>query len=284
MTKKIKIGILNITLQPHSNGKYIKLFKDVFSSKTPIKIRGHYYGIVSILELNEEKKYFIGRFYRYTHIDKNEPWIDVSTTKQIVDKDGNPIPQIDESIQPNSKAIDFVFSVEDHRLIFDVKDIAHNSIKQFFENLFTTKKQKNSVTITVEQSSESLDEILSIYKLDKLEFFINKPNPDDISKLDGDIKQRLSKLNASQMRESYITDEYSSLKPDDELRQLLLLAISNGGVTTKGKDEEGKTILNSSENHPLEIVKGYNLKESTYLDALKTFGIEVISDIKSRLR
>lgn len=286
--KKLNLSVLNIVLHPHTHNKYIELLKEAFSCAKSIKIRGQYYGLpISIKEINEEEGYILGKFYRYTEIDKSKPWLDVNNASLILDDDGKAIPQVDDSKKPNSTEIFFVFLIRNHRLVYESNLISPNSIKDFFTNLFSqikfTSIKNNEITINIEQSHESIEEILKMYTINDLIIKIHKPNPDDISSMEDRIQTLLNNVQADEYKEEYTTKN-KTIVPDKDIKQKMLVAKSNGSVYAKGISIDGKIIKESTDEHPLIETKEYNTDNFTYIDALKNLSIIVVDNIMEKLR
>lgn len=282
--KQLKLSVLNIVLHPHTQKKYIELLKKSFSCKKSIQIRGQYYGLpMPIIEINNDEKYIIGKFYRYTEIDKNKPWLDIDKASLIVDDDGNAIPQIDDSKKPNSTEIFFIFSIKHHRLVYESNLISPRSIKKFFDNLFSQVKfdtiKNSDITINIEQSHESIEEILKMYSINELSIKIHKPNPDDIASMEDTIQTLLNNAQA----EEYSTKN-RTITPTQEIKQKMIVAKSNGSVFAKGKTIDGKSISESTDEHPLIETKEYNTDDFTYLGALKNLSLVVIDNIMDKLK
>ncbi|PLY08374.1 MAG: hypothetical protein C0625_01950 [Arcobacter sp.] len=288
--KILKLGAINIVQHPHTEEKqeYIELFEEIAKNPIPTKIRGQYYGLIDKVEVNRKEGFIFGKFYRYTNINKNSPWLNIKEKSPIVDDDGKAVQQVEDHIKPNLKEIYFYFIIKNHRLVFDSKIISPNSIKEFLRNVISNTDFKNikreSVNITVEQSAESLDEILNMYFISQIDLIIDRPNPDDISpNLETGVKRRLENMEADSYQQ-VIKSDHSSIKPDKELKDYMGVARSNGSVNVKGKDETGKSISESTESHSLEVKTSYNDGEETYLGAFKSRAFIVVSDIMEKLR
>lgn len=286
--KILRLGAINIVQHPHSEEKYIELFEEIAKEPRPTKIFGQYYGIIHSLEVNKEEGYIYGKFFRYTNINNNTPWINLNENSQIVDDDGDAVQQVEDHIKPNSKEIYFYFIIKNHRLVFDSKYISPNSIKEFLQNLILNTEfseiKKENVVVNVEQSEESLEEIFNIYSINQIDLLINRPNPDDLyDTLENGIKERLENMDADTYQQ-VIKSGQTSLNPDHELKGYMHVARSNGRVNVKGKDESGKTITESTESHPLEVKNSYNDGEESYLSAFKVRAFLVVSQIMEGLR
>lgn len=283
----IEINALNIVLKKHSDDNYISLLEQSFKHKFPVQVFGQYHAIPANLEINKEDGYIFGKFYRFTNINENQAWLDTKNISEIRDEDGKPIPQVDKALKPNSKEIYFIFIIKNHRLVFDSKYIAPSSMKNFFENLFKNATFKNisksEINITIEQSEESLEEIMKIKHISEIELKINRPNPDDISSLEGEVKARLTDMNADQFSQQ-IKAKDKNLKPDETFQQMMKVAISNGLVKAEGLNEADRKVVESTLSHPLKVLKTYNTEQTTYFDALKTYAFDIVKDIMSRMK
>jgi len=283
----IEINALNIVLKNHSNENYISLLEQAFNYTHSVKVFGQYHALPASLDIHRDEGYIFGKFYRFTNINENQAWLDTKKVTEIRDNDGKPIPQVDKALKPNSKEIYFIFIIENHRLIFDSKYIAPSSMKNFFENLFKNVTLKNisksEINITIEQSEESLEQIMKIKHISEIELEINRPNPDDISSLEGEVKARLTNMNADQFTQ-HIKAKDKNLKPDITFQQMMKVAISNGLVKAKGLNEGGKKVFESTLSHPLKVLKIYNTEQTTYFNALKIHAFDIVEDIINRMR
>lgn len=289
--KNLTLSAINVVQHPHSKERYIDLFKELNKNKNGIKILGQYYGQLSNIDINIEEGYIQGEIYRYTEINKNAPWLNIIEHSQILDEEGKPKLLVEEHFKPNSKKIYFYFIIKHHRLVFDKKEISPKFIKNFFENLIAntniSKKldiNKQSIKITVEQSAESLEKILELHHINKIDLVIHRPNPDDLSDdLENGMKLRLENMNADTYMET-IKSEHSSIEPDEILKKYMNVARSNGKVEVRGRNEAGKSITESTESHPLEVKTSYNQNIETYITAFKNHAFVLVSGIMDKIR
>lgn len=287
--KKLKLGVINIVLQPHSKERYIELIENAFKGKVGIKIFGQHYAMpVKIQEhdIKIEEGYILGKIHRYTEIDKDQPWLDIIDNKHITDENGKPIPQVDEDVKPNSKTVFFMFLIDSHRLVFDTDGITHNLMLNFFKSLFNKaplgRIRKEEVTVNLETSLETIEEMLAVYKINTVDILINKPNPDDLSSREGRVKEKLRKMHASEMS-VVVKSKDDELIPDEDTRILMNVAKSNGKVVLTGKDEEGKKVVESTESHPLTIIKEYT-DDIGYFGAMRHYSFEIVGRILNGMK
>ncbi len=289
--KNLTLSAINIVQHPHGKQRYINLFKELNKNKNGIKISGQYYGQLNRIEINTEEGYILGKIYRYTEINKNAPWLNIKENSQILDEDGNPKALVEEHLKPNSKEIYFYFIINNHRLVFDKGVISPKFIKNFFENLISNTEfpkeidiNKQSIKITIEQSAESLEKILKLHHINKIDLVINRPNPDDFyDDLENGMKLRLERMHADMYMQT-IKSEHASIEPDDILKKYMDVARSNGKVEVRGRNESGKSVTESTEYHPLEVKTSYNQNIETYLNAFKSRAFVLVSDIMKKIR
>jgi hypothetical protein len=283
--KLISLSALNIVTHPHSPEQYIELFRELEPNKSTTKMYGQHHGILSKIDINENQGYILGKLYRFTEINQARPWIDTIEAQQMVDQDGKPIQLVESNFKPNSREIWFVFIIKHHRLVFDSRYVAPISMKNFFENIISStnfsKISKENVSISIEQSEESLDELLKMEFIKNITFLINKPNPDELESIENELKDRLENLNADRMTESI--ESKNSINPDNRLKSMMKVARSNGYVTIKGR-HEGKLIKESTEAHPIKEPKTYNENETTYISALVAHAAVFVKEIMDKMK
>lgn len=285
--RKLNLSAINIVQHPHSAKKYIELFEEINKTPKIVPIFGSFKGLISNIEINKSEGYIFVKFFRFTDINPNSPWLNTNNKNQVVDQDGNAVQLVEEHFKPNSKEIYFYFVIKNHRLVFDTKLITARSMKSFLENLIKgttfTNINKEDVKVTIEQSAESLEEILQLYHISKIDLLINRPNPDDLSQsFENSVKKRLENMEASSY-EQVVKSDSVGIKPDKELKDYMTVARSNGQVDVKGIDEHGNTKTESTANHPFEAKLSYNDDEETYLEALKNRTFLVVNKIMDGL-
>lgn len=286
--KTYHIQALNISLHDHSRDKYIDMFDKIFKEKKEIKIRGSMCMMPDkiIEKSNSENDYMVARLRKYTKIDKNKPWLDTKRNEPILDEEGNPKNIVPENNEPNLQNIIIVFNIKDHRLFFIEEEISAISIEKFFTETFKALKLYDALSITIEQSPDSIDKIIDLKYKTKLEISINIPNPDDIGGIDKQVEERLRKIGANKYNESY-TSKNGTLNPDNEIIGIMKLATSNGNIKAVGRNELGKKIVLETRNEkPMSTIMKYNKKteETSLIDILvvtcKNFMVEIKNKIK----
>lgn len=275
MSKNLKmvIGAINIKIHPHSPEKYIELFLDAIALKSIVPIRGSIHGSLSrfnFIDPRDKMRGFKGYIYKFLNIDPNQPWFDVENEK-VADADGLKSISAIKNMKPNLSSFLYFFAPRKHRIFFttyyDTKGISAKSICNFFKNLFyqpSIIKKYGEVEIIIEPSTDSLERIMKMPQIDRLELVISRPNPDDHGEAERKVLGRLNKLNAKKLSEQYESINHETLKPDEELMVLSKIAASNGYVKASGRDEAGKKVYESTLTHPLEEPAWYTDDENSH--------------------
>lgn len=273
MSKNLKmvIGAINIKIHPHSPEMYIELFKDAIALKSIVPIRGAIHGSLSkfnYLDPKDKTRGFKGNIYKFLNIDPNQPWFDVENEKVADTEVLKGISAI-KNMKPNLSSFMYYFAPLKHRIFFttyyDKKGISAKSIGNFFTNLFyepSIIEKYGEVEVIIEPSTDKLDKIMKMSKIDKLELVISRPNPDDHGEAERKLLERLGRLNAKKLSEQYESISHETLKPDSDLLVLSKIAASNGYVKASGRDDSGKKIYESTLAHPLEESAWYTDNEN----------------------
>ena len=186
-SSQLRISVINITTQPHSPEKYVRLFKKAFS-QSPVKAK--YFGTDNIslrnISVNQEGEHLIvtGDIFKFTQISDND-WYD-AINGCALSKDNKP--QFDTSrLFPNLVTLPFCFIANGHRLFF-ISKLKKNSLSVKFltrslYNLLNTpelEKEFGKVTVFAETKIETLKEIEAIDILQSLQIKLYLPNDDGV--------------------------------------------------------------------------------------------------------
>ncbi len=86
---------------------YTRLLRGIFQLRTPIRVRGDQFVMISSINSDGEEVPFIeGTLARFTEIDKDLPWFDVENLNQAQDTVRAQI-VIPEGLRPNYKPFTF---------------------------------------------------------------------------------------------------------------------------------------------------------------------------------
>lgn len=277
--RTIEICALNIAMHnPHSPQRYVELFKDAYALQFLIQ-QGELHGLIlGSLYVNDnwaEEKSISGEIYRFVKVDANEPWFNTKTAKQATERDVEAI-NIPPHLLAHLQRIQFVFLTDKHELWFISRD-RKNSLgplvaERFMQKLLETvvaQKQYPTVSVTALPDAETLKNLLSMHRLQKLIIEVKRPNPDDGAGAAGRAMERLERWNVKRETVELIADDDESITPDNELRNYAEVAANNGSVTGIGKNAEGLPERESTVNKPRRIFVRVNDAIETMLGVLK---------------
>ena len=258
------IACVNIVLQPHSRKKYVDLFEAVYSSKLDSKVRGDDALMLgSFYRSESHKDAYVGEFYKFLKLDEAEDWFNTLSMDSASKSDVKGI-IIPSHLKPHFKKIPYVFFPDQHKLFFITQksklSLSPNMIVKFFENVSEREVLAGfgELKATVEPQLGSTKNLFSLPRISHLELEIFKPNPDDHKNLDGEVLDRLKKMNAKKEVLQYFEAGSEGLKPDDKLKALAKVAASNGEVNVKGRNLQGEIVFLSSKNFPMKVQASYN--------------------------
>jgi hypothetical protein len=253
----ILVGALNISADPHPAGIYRRLFQQV--AEQAISVWGPDWAkITPPIDRQTKPPSFYGRVLVWTEIDKDGKWLDQRTDKEATDTEKQKI-QIPDNLDPNYRSFNFVFLESRHLLVLEYRNELGEHFgpiraERFFSRLLNGEMvddESVEVAVTVVPSSEALDRIYAIPRLRLLEIFVQRPNPDDLTAEANRILDRLVRQGAkSQKLELEKKARVKTLTPDEETKKLGEIAATNGYVSGSGKSADGKTIHESTQDHP----------------------------------
>lgn len=267
--KTLKLGILNITIHPHSPDLYVELLQEVDRLGQAVQIWGHTSGTLGWMRPIPKRKPSEGLYgvlYKFLNIDPREPWLDLKKRRPLQTEEGDAIPQVPDHLKPNTKEVFFVFYPTCHRLFFDASLLSPGYAETLMNRLFQNSeivKRFGQVDVTVESSQEVVDRILAIPALTKLEIVLKRPNQDD-SGLAARILERLERQHVRRLTETLTAVRQEPLQPDAETVNLMKLAQSNGSIRADGWEED-RRVEESTLPHP-------RIEKDRYDPGLETFG------------
>jgi hypothetical protein len=244
-----EIFILNITIDNvefHSPEFYLELFNSAQQTHTT-SVRENSYltldsehdamilGLVPIDE--KEIDGIFARIIRFVRISADVPWFNVDSLEPANEQELINM-NIPEGLRPHFKETYIYFDPKSHRLAcrscsgFGPKQM----IKLIEKYLYPMQQRFGNITITIEQSKELLEQILSLEVLAQLKISINRPNPDDHGGYESQFAEELK----NQQIERYVLDLKSDnngrILPNEDTQKKMNIALSNGAVEAKGKN------------------------------------------------
>jgi Domain of unknown function (DUF4747) len=256
---KIVIGALNISADPHPKGIYRRLFQK--NAERAMPLWGNDWAkITAPADRETAPPSFYGRVIVWTEIDKDGKWLDQKTDKEATPTEKQKI-QIPENLDPNFRSFNFVFFEDRHLLVLEYQNelgehFGSKRAQRFFGTLLNSGDPSDpEVTVTVIPSHEALDRIYAIPRLRRLEIFVERPNPDDLTPDANRILDRLLKQGAkSQTVQLDKKARVITLTPDKDTKKLAEIAATNGHVAGSGKAADGKPVYESTRDHPKTVI------------------------------
>lgn len=257
---RLTIGALNVSADPHPTGVYRRLFQQV--AEQGMQVWGNDWAkITAPVDRETNPPSFFGRVLVWTEIDREGKWLDQSTDKEATPAEKSKI-QIPDNLDPNFRSFNFVFLERRHLLILEYRNelgehFGSKRAERFFSRLLDGESiddEQIEVTVTAVPSSDALHRIYEIPKLRWLEIYVQRPNPDDLTADANRILDRLVAQGAkSQKVELEKKARVKTLKPDADTKKLAEIAATNGHVAGSGKTEDGKSVFESTKDHPKTV-------------------------------
>lgn len=277
--KKTSVGAINITMQPHSPRKYAELFKEAHKLRTPIRVRGDTFGILSgARSLGSDSNnidIITGDIFRFTNIDPNANWFNTSTFDFADDDELGGI-RVPDNLKPNSSRFSYILDTKSHYLFyeayFDGKTLGSTGAQVFFDRLLNQPHLTDKygvVEVTHIPKVDILDEAISIPFKEKIEYTISRPNPDDLGAAEREVLRRMSERNISKTHEVLTAIPGQSIEMDEELTLRAKIAAKNGEVYIKGKDYESRPTSFSTREHPYTVIDYFDSGAETAFIAMQ---------------
>lgn len=278
MARKIKVSavILNIRLHPHSPEIYQNYVRDIYKLKLPVNVYGDRYAMISSIDLSSVNSDDIsGVITSFTRLDNEGTWFDAANLQEATDNQISRI-TIPANIFPNSASFYFKFNATTHKIFIQQyskgKSFTTKSMLKYFikvaENLSILEKY-GAAKISVVQSKTSLDNLFSLKKLSEVKITLLKPNSDIFSEdFESKIEAHLADSHSQKLVLNYDADHGKSIVPSAEMIAIGNVALENGKVEVKGRDETG-AVAKSTENYPKILQDKYDPEAISENEAFK---------------
>lgn len=269
--KKIVVGAINITMQPHTPELYVQLFRFAFKQRKIVKINKTVgcllAGFSRYKWSDDDIEPVTGDVWRFTHIDMDSPWVNIDTNDIATDEELNDI-NIPENLRPNGNRFSYIFYPENHMLFYeayyDGNRISPKVVEKFFIGLFSSDavvKKFGEIEVTHFPDYEGLEEALKIPFKKRIEVTYKRPNPDNFAKKEKKVLNRMKKLNISRKDEVYIAEKDGSIDMDENLKIDTMIAAKNGSLTIQGRDHNNKPENYTTKNALYTHTDYYDPKE-----------------------
>lgn len=258
--KKIIIGAVNITIQPHSPQLYLELFKDVYKLKTPVTIHGEQCallaGMYRLDRDQEEPGPISGDIFKFTNIDMTAQWFNIETSDFANKEDLGKV-NIPENLKPNSSRFSYIFFPKQHLFFYegyyDGKTFAPANAERFLERQFSHPEiieKYGRIDVTHVPAIDALNEALQLPVKERIEMVIKRPNPDDHAEAERRVMERMRTRNVATFEQKYKAVSGESIEMDEELRTMAHISAKNGSFSVKGKGADSKPVEFSTTTHP----------------------------------
>lgn len=276
--RTIQISALNIAMhQPHSPERYVSLFKDAIKLRTLVRLDTLHWamlGSVSGPKGDGPAEELTGEIYRFVRLDPSEPWFNTQTREAATENDVGDI-KIPAHLLPHLQRIEFIFKPAVHELWFICRDrserLGPQTAVKFFQTLFNHLVQTQEyppIEVTAIPDTDTLNEMLSLSKLERLTIELKRPNADDGA--DEEVKwlKKLAKQNVKTITTKLVAVAGASIAPDQETKALAFVAARNGNVSVTGRDASGRRVDESTKSRPLMIPYEVDSNIETSMDVL----------------
>lgn len=276
--RTIQISALNIAMhQPHSPKRYVSLFKDAKKLRNLVRLDSLHWAMLGLLygpKGDSPNAELTGEIYRFVKLDPSEPWFNTETREAATEDDVGGI-KIPAHLLPHLQRVEFVFKPDVHELWFisqDRKDrLGPQTAVKFFQRLFDPIVQSGkypTIEVTAIPDTDTLEEMLSLPKVEKIVIELTRPNADDAAGEETKWLKKLAKQNARKITTELVAVTGESISPDEETRALAAVAARNGNVSVIGRDASGKRVDESTKSRPLMIPLQVDSDIETSMDVL----------------
>lgn len=257
--QRIEFGVLNIVAQPHGAG----IYRDILYRSANREV--NFWGDLNaaVREPREvEPGIFQSGIVIGTEIDLDEPLIDRQSYEETTAEEADV--RLSSQHLYNGRVFLYTFVERTHLLFFEARNefgkfLSPNRAHRIFSRLFSVEilgADFPRVDVTVVPEDDTLERLLGIKRLDKVEIYLQRPNPADTHP---------DEVNAilAELEEQGAKNQDISLTRAPGAERIVLNAANyvrakvaqfNGFVRTSGVTEDGERFAGSTKSHP-KIVK-----------------------------
>jgi hypothetical protein len=229
-TVRIEIAALNIVASPHPSGIYRRILEQVSDLEVPLwgSDRAK---ITKPQELGGRTGVLFGQILVWAEIDTEGKWLNKAKNVEATPEEKKKaVDALPPDLEPNFRPFTYFLVEAKHRLVFEVhnefgQNLAPARAERLFARLFRKLPPDSpAVEITVIPEDETLEKILAIPRLRKLDILVKRPNADDIGDEFKKVMDTLEEEGArSQKIEKVKAPKEKTLKPNAATRILALI-------------------------------------------------------------
>ena len=260
--KKLVVGAVNITIQPHTPEKYIELFKDVYKLKSSVQISGDQYGLIAnLMKLEKDQKEpgaITGDIFKYTNINKSAQWFNTETNDFASDDDVGGI-NIPDNLKPNSSRFSYIFFPKEHLLFYegyyDGNSFGPTNAERFIDRILNQDsiiEKYGKIDVTHVPAVDKLSDALKMKVKERIEMVVKRPNPDNHAEAEQRVMRRMRAQKVEVYEQKYKAVPNESIEIDEDIETMAHIAAKNGSFFIKGKDLNFKPIEFSTIKHPFK--------------------------------
>lgn len=256
--QEIQFGVLNVVAHPHDAGTYGRLLAR--ASGREVNFWGDLNGAIRPPR-EVESGIYQSEIVVGTEIDLDEPLIDRSSLEEV--PAGEDDARAARSHLYNGRVFLLTFVEATHLLVFESKNefgkqLSPQRAQRLFSRLLSQEllgPDSPYVDVTVVPEDDTLARLLGIHRLDFVEMYLKKPNPDTH---DDDAQAILDELEeqGAKSQDLKLTRAPGADRLELNARNLAIAAVAqfNGFVRAKGYDEDGEHVDGSTRSYP-KIIK-----------------------------
>ena len=270
----IEFGVLNIVAHPHGADTY-RLLLDRAANREV-----NFWGDLkaAIRPPREvERGIFQAEIIIGTEINLEEPLIDRNSFTEVTPEAADVV--ISEKHLYNGRVFLYTFVEENHLLFFQSKNefgkrLSPSRAQKIFSSLFSVHllgSDSPYVDVTVIPEDDTLDYLIGLPKLDRVEIHLQRPNPADVN--DDEVQKILEELENQKAKSQTTTVSRAPGAKRIELNSanwlLARVAQFNGFVSAKGVTEEGESFSGSTKSYPKIIRRTVDVATAATAVALR---------------
>jgi len=243
---------VNVAAHPHPKGVYLPLLEK--ASEAQVNYWGDHYAKISP-PVEREDGFYQGRLVTWTEINRDEPAVDTQRLEEVDWEDLEL--DIPENLGFNGRIFFYSFRERDHTMFVEVKNefgksVSPKRVEKILAELFAPEVQGSDaplVEVTLIPDEDTLNRILALDRLKRLEIHLVRPNADDLDV--EDILAELDAQNARSMEKVLVAvPGNEGLQPDERTTVEAKVAEFNGYVVGNGNDADGELVHLSTKAHP----------------------------------
>lgn len=256
---KLVVGALNIVASPHPEGVYLRALQ--IAAGFQVEVWGSDYAkITPPVPIPTDPENVWGLVHVWTEINRKGRWFDKLKDKEAEQSEKDKI-VIPDHLDPNYRTFYYALDLKKHRLIIEYRNsegenFGPSRAKRLFDRLLSPEVLGEDfgsrINVTVLPEENTVERILSLPKLTKLEIHIERPNADSL-----DDRAILAELEEQGARSQHLTltkaPDVESLNPNEETRRLAEVASHNGYTAGSGQDAAGEPVYVSTRQHPKRV-------------------------------